>query len=230
MGYNPQNIFHLCFFLIWDENNECLPCSKYCSECLHASDYCPKCKDNAIADDSQAHEIVQVGNFCFTKEERDCGAGYYKDELTGDCKLCDVTCVECDGPLSTNCIMCPNKRPNMQNKACLVNCDAGYYVDEQISRCLKWVSYIGTIWCNLVAWRKIFKLRCNKNCLKCERNSSSCVECKQGFNLDAASKQCVRLTLFNEKCHQTCYECNGPNKDQCLVCKNDLYVSNSVQF
>ncbi len=101
---------------------------------MYASDYCLKCKTNAT-DNSQ--NFVLAGNQCFPENVRSCGSGYYQEELTTDCKLCDVTCIECDGPLSDNCLVCPHDRPNLQYQHCVVNCDTSYYLNKEISKCLK---------------------------------------------------------------------------------------------
>lgn len=127
---------------ILDANYECDTCDSYCSECSLERNYCSKCVNEVTINknSTQVHlKIEKINNFCVTEDDKNCGSGYYMDQTENSCRYCDVTCLECNGPTSKNCLKCPDKRPYLQDQQCVAVCSDGYYLNETASRCFPYV-------------------------------------------------------------------------------------------
>lgn len=71
---------------------ECLACDYPCEECTSAT-VCTLCQDGA-------GYLLNGG--CIDP----CTDGYYEDEDTRQCELCNGECVTCHGPENSNCDSC----------------------------------------------------------------------------------------------------------------------------
>ena len=54
-----------------------------------------------------------------------CPKGTYKDTLIRSCRLCDIHCSECNGPLYSNCLNCPIAYPFLFKTYCFSQCPLG---------------------------------------------------------------------------------------------------------
>jgi len=139
---------------------------------------------------------------CMVKKSPVCESGMYLDPVTNDCRFCDVSCLECTGPRSENCIKCPFHRPYLQSNVCVASCSKGYFKDAASSYCFK----------------------CNSKCAECKDNAFNCLSCKDGFQFDKNANSCFSVIFYDEKCFNTCYECYGLAENQCKLCKDDLVL------
>ncbi|KAL4491183.1 hypothetical protein ABPG73_013252 [Tetrahymena malaccensis] len=60
---------------------------------------------------------------------------------------------------------------------------------------------------------------CPSNCDKC--NDTGCTQCSQSYSL--SNGVC-------SACDSTCQTCSGPGKNQCIICKNNQYISDKNNY
>ncbi|ETE68280.1 Proprotein convertase subtilisin/kexin type 5, partial [Ophiophagus hannah] len=108
-----------------EADGTCAPCFKHCQECLNQTS-CERydqqcyrtCPQNTVSDDN-SHVCIECQPNCqscdryecYWCEEggtcvRDCGAGFYKDEITEECEPCYKTCKTCRGVYYNDCTSC----------------------------------------------------------------------------------------------------------------------------
>lgn len=72
----------------------CMDCVAPCLYCLGRVDNCTACVKDYFYDFENFTCKVQ------------CNVGYYGDTESWECRSCDLSCVSCIGPFSTNCTLC----------------------------------------------------------------------------------------------------------------------------
>ena len=164
----PFHISFLYFFLIQDSNNECEKCSSECKTCESASDICTSCPSD---------DYTISNNACISTKQSICETGAYYDDDLNDCRLCDITCAECNANTDDRCTKCLPKRPFLKSGICLASCPDGFYSDEATNLCLK----------------------CDQNCDKCVKSSKNCASCVPGFDLNN-KQECVSSLLMGNLC------------------------------
>ena len=76
-------------------NGECYVCQSPCATCFGPdSDDCLTCVDGTY--------LYSSNNTCLES----CGVGYFGNSTTLKCVECYVSCLECSGPLTTDCLSC----------------------------------------------------------------------------------------------------------------------------
>ncbi|XP_056135294.1 proprotein convertase subtilisin/kexin type 5-like [Lampris incognitus] len=128
----------------------------------------------------------------------DCQRGFPQGDA---CQPCDPKCLSCQGNAS-HCLSCASQYL-LLNHSCMRQCPEEYYTTE--AKCL----------------------RCPPNCKECNRDGlckacahyyylhkDKCVDdCPAGYFVSEEQQECVR-------CHADCASCDGPDVDDCNVCKN----------
>ena len=160
--------------------DSCLSCPIGCAICLSATN-CTSCLDLYFLLNYQC-----LGN---------CATGYWMDIGVNQCKNCDISCVNCSGPASFDCIAC-------QVNQALVD-GACYQCDSNCSTC----NGIGSF-----------------NCLSCTSQyylqDSNCVpQCGTNYYVVLSP---VKLCL---RCSYSCKTCLKYGDTQCLSCNETQYLS-----
>ncbi|KAL4462134.1 hypothetical protein ABPG72_011600 [Tetrahymena utriculariae] len=174
----------------------CLKCDDLCKECSRSKDNCLSCNTG----------FLLQNNSCV----KQCNNGYYASDQI--CLKCDQLCATCVGT-SSNCLTC-QQGLFLQENQCLEKCDNSYYAEK--SQCFK----------------------CDPNCLACSGPSQKeCLECKKGLtskkmqNIKNVQKSKIKIknkmirddqNFFCFSCDQSCSKCNGPLKNDCILCASGL--------
>ncbi|KAL4449881.1 hypothetical protein ABPG74_015000 [Tetrahymena malaccensis] len=77
---------------------------------------------------------------------------------------------------------------------------------------------------------------CHETCYECSgETEKDCKTCSKVSNRFLYEKQCLskcpdqyysdKASLTCKQCHSTCFNCTGPNQDQCTQCSDDLYLN-----
>lgn len=145
-----------------------------------------------------------------------CIENQYPDTDSRTCKNCSVECVQCTGPLPTDCQQCNDTyylyKPLMQ---CITTCPGGYV---GIGRdCLQ----------------------CKSPCKTCNETQEKCLTCVLGtfYHNNGCYQNCLNDTLGIsenmwgsidtqkcEACNEACSVCKGPLISNCQECKPDYYL------
>ena len=146
---------------------------------------------------------------------------YYPDIITGQCKVCDITCNNCNGPYSSNCINCKTGTYFFAlNSSCLLNCPYGYYSDG--ANCIR---------CSIAII----------SCSSCTNNSGLstiiCSTCTIGYLTlsGTCSSTCPLQTYADsitqkcQSCSINCNTCSGPAENECSTCAPGKYLLTSNQ-
>lgn len=107
----------------------CKNCSSFCSTCLNLN-VCLQCQSGYFKFNQQENNSV----ICLEK----CPQGYYRDIVKSTCKTCDSSCLECNGPLNSNCLSCDEKLgKKLLNGYCLGECLNGEIKKKDSNECIK---------------------------------------------------------------------------------------------
>lgn len=186
---------------VLDSNRrECVKCHPSCGRCIGPT------ANDCIACSNPEESLV--GFSCM----KDCPHGTFPNQVTGVCERCHPTCETCSGSGVANCVKCA--KDLTQNKStgmCTSVCSEGQYALEE--ECTNCSSNCRT--CNGPG---------SVNCLSCPDskvlNNFTCIDkCPAGtYAADKdGGRQCIQ-------CHPVCDTCYGPSMDNCLVCKNPLFI------
>jgi len=108
-----------------EADNSCQPCDGSCEECDGpANTDCTACTSPSFLE-------VTLGE-CITT----CGTGKYYHAGDQECKNCDGSCEECDGPANTDCTACTS--PSFLEVTlgeCITTCGTGKYYDTGDQEC-----------------------------------------------------------------------------------------------
>ena len=190
--------------------------TKACSPCASTCNYCvgPTAADCAIC--AGGFYLNLLTQKCVTS----CSKGYYPNDATRLCSICDPSCFNCFGPTKDNCSSC-NSRYFLQpsSSTCLSSCSSapGHWEDRSTNECSP----------------------CSTGCLTCiGPESDSCLSCEEGYVLNAAGNQCNKncsqqdyyanyTTRTCLQCDKACSSCFGPLHTDCLTCKPGYYMQPS---
>lgn len=178
---------------------ECLPCSSNCRTCSNSPKHCSSCASHLILD--------QASSTCIPR----CRS-------TNDCK-CHSSCTACSGPSDTECISCPINHRLIDGKCIEGNeCPDGYFEVKSprfsSSECSK----------------------CHDSCRTCKGPShSDCLECNDSFTrINGLCSHCAPGQYLDRSssstsgkcasCHDSCFECEGPNENQCTQCIHPTFL------
>lgn len=188
----------------------CVPCDPACVDCTGAGN--TLCTGGC--QEGYYQQPAPDSSSCLNS----CPSGYYPDDGTKMCQLCDTECQTCTGPSNNQCLLCATGfylQPAPDSNTCLDNCPAGYYPND------------GTKTCQL----------CNTNCLTCTGPSNvECIQCASGFYQQPPpnSNTCLNVcpsgyyrdngTNTCKLCNASCQTCTGPSNTQCLICATGYYL------
>ncbi|XP_064164994.1 proprotein convertase subtilisin/kexin type 5-like [Anguilla rostrata] len=174
----------------------CNRCDPSCLTCVGPRGTCSSCVSGLTL---QSGTCVHIS---------DCRDGEYQDE-SGGCRLCDLTCHQCKGPESWDCISCTPGRA-LEEGRCDTGCSPGKYASE--GQC------------------QLCDLTCGEcsdggpeNCTSCEKDKSGaerflfrgrCVDVCPERHFRSEGRTC-------DPCPESCGACSGPN--WCLSCNSSSY-------
>jgi len=190
-----------------DPITPCKLCPIFCKTCSD-SKTCTSCEDNdgLVLVNSLCH-CVGSGYFLYYNEAN---PGPYKDE----CVKCHPLCLECDGPLPSQCSKCDEEIGSfLQGKSCI--CKFNSYYDISQKCCIPCDSL-----CNgCTGPGSSACLGCNTTlAYPVQKQSSLCTtDCS---SLDGYYKDWNSCKL----CHERCKNCYGPYFFQCTECTGRNYV------
>ncbi|KAL4496653.1 hypothetical protein ABPG73_011619 [Tetrahymena malaccensis] len=184
-----------------------------------------------------------------------CESQTYKGQLNyllPTCYKCNVACLECKGPLSTDCTKCSNSYPcyNNNTSECLAyQPNSGYFFDQSSNcfpckdaNCLtcKDLNTNSCIQCQPNTYlfnkncsqKKPSPAYCDNNnvcfactiqfCLNCDKGYQTCSQCPPSFQVDKTSQRCI--------CPERYFL--NPNNTQCEECPSNCSIclnSNTCQ-
>ncbi|EWS75296.1 transmembrane protein, putative (macronuclear) [Tetrahymena thermophila SB210] len=222
----------------------CKQCDQSCHECFNPqSTGCKSCRDgyyllsgicygcpsNSLQcyyDDQQKQILaIQCANPYFLFQgfcKKSCPLNFYQDVASNTCKLCNLACSQCTGPLSQQCQQCNNGYFYAGQNTCLP-CQQGSGVGvydciscSSFNYCLKCQTLINFNGMCLSQCLENYYFnqqqqncqRCNFPCLNCS-DQNTCTSCIDGYYL---------LGDYCLKCDVKCKTCNGGTDQDCLLC------------
>jgi len=183
----------------------CSECLKNCEDCINNNE-CLLCLENFyLYSQKDLYQCLDT-----------CPDGYYKNESTRNCIICNYKCKLCRS--ETDCSSCEDKFIffSLKNQ-CLFECPKGYYKkkNEKSNLTLKDSQ-------NYCQNCKKGCLTCSSEeyCYNCEENylshKNKCLEtCPDGFFPDYNNRECLQ-------CHESCRTCKGNSVNDCGSCNNNL--------
>lgn len=187
---------------------ECLPCSSNCQSCLNSPKFCTSCANDMLLDEK--------ANICIPK----CNSN------GTPCVTCHSTCKTCSGPRDYECISCFSQNHRLIHGKCIetTECPDGYFKSQSTSDSV-------TIEC----------VKCHNSCRTCNGSSHvDCLECGESFTrINGLCSRCAPGQYLEKSsspsssssssytsstpnscspCHETCFECSGPNENDCTRC------------
>ena len=193
-------------FFITSDSLDCDACNQDCALCSGPTSYdCIDCPSDLplLLPSGACADVCGTGQFLYMDVCMvQCPDGYYGFEenytciatcpsgyfITTDlCLQCDSTCVECSGPTSTDCTVCPTSLPYLlpsgacgtacltgqylYETSCLIQCPSGYYGFEGNYTCIQTCPSGYFITGDLC-------LECDSTCEECNGSTStSCTVC-----------------------------------------------------
>lgn len=183
---------------------KCIQCHSSCARCIG-----PTANDCIACSQPDAS---LVGFTC----KKECPRGTFHNQVIGLCEACHPTCETCSEPGADHCLSCARDLIRNENTSrCSSVCPQGQFSTE--GKCSN----------------------CHPDCKSCNGPSrSDCLDCPEGkafFNFTCVDV-CPDTTYFTDEdgihqcrpCHPVCHSCYGPSMDNCLMCKNPLYLERKM--
>ncbi|KAL4477144.1 hypothetical protein ABPG72_008878 [Tetrahymena utriculariae] len=198
-------------------SNNCRQCHYSCKTCNGGSELnCLTCKGNLTIDSQTKKCVCNLSNCiecsldgfsCIKRKEGYTGKDLSEGNATSQgkyiekniCKSCHSSCKTFSGPLNTDCIDCTIQ---------------AFKVDPISKLCQ----------CTL------------ENDLTCDQNGTECIKYIDGYTFQ--DSKCTICDVSNEyfinpqnvcqQCHSSCMKCNGTYENNCLQCKKNGFVLDSV--
>jgi len=111
LTFNDPNYRDSCFktcpagYFGSKQSYTCVECDSSCRKCSGPSfNDCNSCDYGLYLVSSDLDSSLPFGK-CITL----CPKGTYKDEFKGECKECDSSCLECNGPTFKHCTLCKDE-------------------------------------------------------------------------------------------------------------------------
>ncbi|KAL4465856.1 hypothetical protein ABPG74_004093 [Tetrahymena malaccensis] len=211
----------------------CQDCSPNCLTCFGPlSTNCQSCPLNLPFFNTQTNECLQQAP----------AAGYYCQNSSGsspiyqkNCYPCYSSCLQCSGPLSTNCLSCTTSFPfyDLSSNSCLASAPSqGYFCQQNQNTSLTYQQN-----CQL----------CDPTCLTCTGSlPTNCINCTSSFpyfnlqtnsclsKVPGSNFYCIQNSInptyqFNcNTCNVSCLSCTGPQANNCLSCPPTLPIFNTI--
>ncbi|KAL4502392.1 hypothetical protein ABPG72_011979 [Tetrahymena utriculariae] len=179
----------------------CDKCHQNCKTCSNPNDdsKCTQCQGSRFLSGTQCLEI--------------CPNGQYGEFNGNKCEPCNVNCLTCKGPTDANCLSCnTGKLYQPDNNTCGSSCKTSQYING--TNCSP----------------------CDKTCFTCSGESTKdCKSCSVGyFFKNQCLSQCPdqyypdssdKSAQVCKQCNSVCFNCNGPDQNQCAQCNGDFYLN-----
>ena len=182
------------FALVENGLSRCEACDGSCLECDGpSSTSCTAC--------SGLHPFFDAVPFASGSCVDSCASGEYAD-AGSTCRQCHHRCAECDGPLSSNCTVCPHGS-SMNNGTCVSFCsESEYYSAEHACE------------------------ECHPSCASCSgAGANECTTCgiESVLHNGTCATTCPPRWFVGGQgscrpCDQTCGMCTGPSTRDCISC------------
>ncbi|KAL4505776.1 hypothetical protein ABPG73_004661 [Tetrahymena malaccensis] len=180
-------------------------------------DNCTKCQD------AQGCTQCDAGYYLYKSQcyKDRCPDGSFEDKSNPTpryCSSCHQSCKTCTGGTSNNCLTCFDN-VYLKKNSCVANCGDQYYPTQlTCTNCQELI-------CN----------PCYQPCLKCTGGKyNQCEACISGYFLDSDKSECVSVcqdkfypnssTNTCDPCDIECFNCNGPNNNQCTQCESPRFL------
>ena len=178
-----------------------------------------------------------------------CPSGFYGNNDSSICEICDILCKECFGPSSYDCLSCQSF--NLYQNACIEQCPNNTYLSYDFSLlssiCLDCNNTCQT--CSgpletecLTCFDKNYYflnnecLVCHETCMNCHGTSSyDCDSCNITTGLFLYNSQCINQCpsrYFYDSsiktcnlCDSSCLSCNDSSSNDCLKCQPNLLLT-----
>ena len=162
-----------------DQGAFCADCDPTCNGCSGATFLCDQC----------ATGLVKSGLRCIER----CLDGQYLDATTQSCEFCGSGCKTCLSP--TQCIECTNPLFTSINGECRETCPPGSRRVGTECVCTFGVKHLGA--CVSSCPEGFYAVNgecqaCLAPCKACFGSATTCLNCREGFELDATTRECKR--------------------------------------
>jgi len=214
-------------------NKKCIRCELPCGNC-ESNSTCLDCKIPYFG------YYNDVNLTCVLK----CPEGYFENLEYRKCEKCHYSCINCTGPLNTQCLSCnsnlgyykaPNNEKNEPSICYQFNCIAGYYSEEKFDFDFDFDNRAPIKNC----------LPCHSSCKTCIAGDKySCTSCNNGriphINTTTNLMQCISCqeinpgfyTNINGKCAEICgdgvnlgqVECDDGNRENNDGCSSNCII------
>ncbi|XP_030622390.1 proprotein convertase subtilisin/kexin type 5b [Chanos chanos] len=171
--------------------------SKHCEACLPGCVQCQDAHSCQRCQSGHAHLYLEGGR-CVAE----CKRGF---PVKGVCQSCAQGCASCEGD-ANRCLTCESGFVLFKH-TCVEHCPVGHYINKEMcERCPSGCKECGS----------------DGTCSACEQyfflHGEHCLDdCPKGFFASEAQWRC-------EPCHSDCASCDGPDADDCDICKNHRAV------
>ncbi|XP_067131538.1 extracellular matrix organizing protein FRAS1-like isoform X3 [Centruroides vittatus] len=178
-------------------NRSCEECHTSCSSCLGPNkNQCVSCKNNKVLQNGQCIE--------------DCFEFHL---VNNECLACHPACKECRDSQPTSCTKCTYNQFLLKS-VCVDVCGQGFYENVLERSCSA----------------------CHPTCRFCANGPTPdlCLSCNHGYLLPHPENEfgyCVEECPSNhyvspagvcKACHNSCFECDGPESMDCIKCNKDF--------
>ncbi|EWS76513.1 H-type lectin domain protein (macronuclear) [Tetrahymena thermophila SB210] len=223
-----SNIPSSGFYCIQNQTNptyqfNCNNCHVNCLSCTGPqSNNCLSCYPYLLFFNTKSNEcLVQAPASGYYCQSSSSASPWYQQ----DCYPCDQSCLQCSGPLSTNCLSCTTIFPfyNLSNNSCLVQApNSGCFCTKNSN-------------INLSYQQNCYP--CDVNCQNCKGPlTTDCTACSQSYPYyNTLTNTCISQEPSGFICQQSpsnypsyqsnCYPCNDNN---CLIC-TDVMPNSCIQ-
>jgi hypothetical protein len=182
-------------------SNICKPCHIFCQTC---DDF----TENSCLTCFSGFAYQPATKYC----KRTCVSHQYYLVATNSCPTCFTNCLECSGPLSTECLSCYPGSFMRADSSCLLNCLTNQYYDGG-----------GTMLCQ----------NCHATCATCSGPAlTECLTCPVGKvkNFDnSCLSSCPLGTFLNVgncvQCAPNCPTCTNAAPTACLSCAVSYFLN-----
>ncbi|XP_027889018.1 proprotein convertase subtilisin/kexin type 5b isoform X3 [Xiphophorus couchianus] len=218
-----------------NSQGKCELCHSSCKNCFAArKESCSSCNSK---------HFLTLNHTCVSR----CPSGTFGNKTSGQCDPCLSGCVVCQEAQA--CQRCLTGL-YLQNGTCVVECQRGFPQGEECHQCAPECGSCKERSSNCLSCERRFLLLDNsclsscpkgyydnsKECLRCPQHCSECSQdglCKKCadyyFLYDAECvDECPKGYFDNDQecmqCHADCASCDGPDQNDCDVCRNPKAV------
>lgn len=237
--YGTSSPYCVCFYRHYSlgDTNICKPCHYSCQVCK-AGDRsgCIICNSTSLR------------HFDVSTTACPCNDGYYDNNVTEECQVCNTACTLCTTGLPNSCTACsPLYYLLLSKTTCYATCPDFFYnyqIDFTCKECsLNCQVCLNSSYCSKCATGSLlYKQACVSSCpdgtysvitasggicndcptgCKTCKDTTLCYTCTDNYYLSASLGFCF-------SCNTVCLTCTGPGQNQCLSCTSPLFLSGTT--